>query len=270
MSKDINRKYSDATLKVSELTIDPQVQRTAMSEKKVRHIVANFNPAALQVITVSLRKDLSYVILDGAHRTEAVRRLTDNTGTMDCHVHEGLTLEQEAAIFLDLNYSDKPTVIDRFRVSVVAQQETNSAIDALVHAYGFKVSRDPANGNINAVQTLRQLYELSVKIGAEPNLIQAVLLVVSRAWGDSRFGTQTAIIGGLGRLLAEHGSRINTDTLIEKLRGYKGGPQGLIVAARQISTIRGTRVAMGVAELVTDEYNKGRTKNALPAWRYRT
>jgi hypothetical protein len=270
LSKDINRAFSVATLKVSELTIDPRVQRTAMKESKVRRIVANFNPAALQVITVSLRKDLSYVILDGAHRTEAVRRLTDNTGTMDCHVLEGLTLQEEAAIFLDLNYSDQPTVIDRFRVSVTAEQETNVRIDGLVHAYGFQVSRAPGNGNINAVNALRQLDDLSRKIEAEPHLIQAVLLVISKAWGNSRFGTQTAILAGLGRLIAEHGSRLSLDTLVEKLKGYKGGPQGLVAGARQLAALRGTKVAMGVAELVTDEYNKGRTKNALPAWRYRS
>ena len=105
MSKDVVRSYKEAVLKVGELTVDPVVQRTRLSEPKVRKIFANFNPDALGVITVSLRKDLTYVVLDGMHRVEAVRRLTDNTGTMAAHVLEGLSLAEEAEIFLDLNFS---------------------------------------------------------------------------------------------------------------------------------------------------------------------
>ena len=117
MSKEIDVRFSEATLKVGELTVDSRVQRSRLNENKVRKIYANFNRDALGVITVSYRKDKSYVVLDGMHRVEVVRRLTDNTGTMACHVLTGLSLEEEAEIFLDLNYSDKPTIIERYRVS---------------------------------------------------------------------------------------------------------------------------------------------------------
>lgn len=272
MSKEIVHNYKEADLKVGELTLDPRVQRTRLKEAKVRNIYRNFNPAALQIITVSLRKDLSYVVLDGMHRVEAVRRLTDNTGTVPCHVLEGLTLAQEAEIFLALNYSDKPHVIDRYRISVVAEDVTDTAIDELVHAYGYTVSDQTANGHINAVVALRQLHELSLKIEAEPSLVQATLLVVSKAWGNDRHGTQSSVLLGIGRVIAEYGSALDLDHLAQKLSSYRGGPQGLVTTARAMSTLRRTRVAMGIAELIVDEYNKGKhtgSAKALHSWRQR-
>lgn len=271
MSKDINVRFSEAVLKVGELTVDPQVQRSRLSEAKVRRIYANFNPDALGVITVSLRKDMSYVVLDGMHRVEAVRRLTDNTGTMSAHVLTGLALAEEAEIFLDLNYSDKPTIIERYRVSVVAKDELNTKINDLVHAYGYTVSNQSANGHINAVNALRYVYELPVNDG-EPNRLQLTLIVVGKAWGNSRHATQAPILVGLGRLFSEYGSQIDLDHLVGKMKGYRGGPQGLLTAAQGLSTLRRSRVAMGVAEILVEEYNKGKaagSKKALAIWRHR-
>jgi hypothetical protein len=263
-------KYVEEVLFVNELTVDPRVQRSNLREQNVRHIVNHFNPDALGVITVSRRKDRSHIILDGQHRTEAVRRRTNNSGTVPCHVFNGLTLAEEALMFLDLNQGDKPSLIDKYRVRVTAGDPAACLIDQMVRSAGYAVTAQAGDGSINAVQALERLHQLSVIQEADPHLIQLTLAVISDAWGDSRFGLQAAVLTGVGRVIGEHGARVDLSALSTKLRDYKGGPQNLVASARQLGTLRQVNTAMAVAELIIEEYNKGKTRNALPRWAKRT
>jgi hypothetical protein len=207
---------------------------------------------------------------------EATRIFTSNTGTLKCHVFgldgDHLTLAEEAQMFLDLNDTTKPPNIDKF----VVRQNTDGPdgdnakdLAQIVGVYGFKISRVVANGNINAVTVMEKLYELSQKLGAEPNLVQATMIVVSRSWGNDRYGLQGAILEGIGRMFAEYGSRIDLDRLIEAMKNYKGGPQGLVSEAGGLAALRKGKVAMAVAELLTEAYNHGRRTKQLEAWRAR-
>lgn len=260
-------------LAVSDLQVDRRVQREALKPRKVEMIKRKFNPDALGVIHVSRRKDRGLYVIDGWHRWEAVRQLTDNEGSIRAHVYEGLSIPQEALMFLDLNYGDQPTRMDKFRVRLEAEDETAIRINENVHAYGWKVTGAPGNGNVNAIAVLERLDELSERIGAEPNLVQVTFLIISRAWGTNKYGAQAVILEGLGRFVAEYSSKINLESLIQKLQMYRGGPEALHAEAGQLARLKKGRVAMSVAELVTNEYNKGKPKNsksALPQWRKRS
>lgn len=269
-------KFTVERVKVADLEIDRRVQRDNLKTKKVEDMVRNFNPAALGVIHVSRRdpgRGSGLYVIDGWHRYETVRRVTDNAGEMDAHVYEGLSLADEAVMFLELNNAERVTLHDKYRARLVAEEPRAVFIDQEVQKYGWVVSGVPSKGNINAVAALMRLYDLSVKVEAEPNLIQAVLLVITRAWGLDRHGAQASILEGLGRLLSEHGDRINYDALIDRLQNYRGGPQGLLTEARTFAHSRAIRVSMAVADIITEAYNKGRkqgSKTTLPPWRYRS
>jgi hypothetical protein len=259
-------------LPVGDLEIDRRVQRQGINMAKVKAMVKKYNTGALGVITVSLRKDRSYVVIDGQHRTEATRIKTSNMGTLKCHVFTGLTLAQEAQMFLDLNHTSKVPVIDSFKVLLNTDSpegDTAREIQEIVGAYGFQISRVPANGNINAINVVDRIYALSKKLDAEPSLLQATVLVISRSWGNDRHGTQGAIIEGIGRMFAEYGSRIDLDRLEEAMKTYPGGAQSLIAEAIALAALRKGKVSMGVAELLVEAYNKGRRTKTLEAWRAR-
>lgn len=259
-------------LPVSDLEIDRRVQRQGINMAKVKFMVKKYNTGALGIITVSLRKDKSYVVVDGQHRTEATRIKTSNMGTLKCHVFEGLTLAQEAQMFLDLNYTSKVPVIDSFKVKINTdgpEGDVAREIQEIVGAYGFQISRVPANGNINAINVVERIYALSKKLDAEPSLLQATVLVIARSWGNDRHGTQGAIIEGIGRMFAEYGARVDLDRLEEAMKTYAGGPQSLIAEATALAALRKGKVSMGVAELLVEAYNKGRRTKTLEAWRAR-
>ena len=267
-----DRPYTVEEIPVNELLVDPRVQREHFKPLKVEKIFRNYNPSALGIITVSRRKDRGMYILDGWHRVEAYRRLTDNAGTVPCHVFEGLTLEEEAAVFLDSNFRETPNIMDRFKVQLTKGDPKSLEIDRLTKQYDWTVSATPANGNINAIGALGRMYDLSEKLELEPHLIQIVLITITRAWGHERQGAQSVLLEGLGRLWAEHGEKINLDRLVETLRDFPDGPYGLHQAASSVSRSRGLKLPMAVADIVTERYNRGysnNSRNRLPIWRLR-
>lgn len=265
--------YTTEWIPVSRLEIDRRVQRQGLNRAKVQRMVKHYNKAAVGIIHVSRRKDRSEIILDGQHRHEATRIVTDNQGEMECHVYTGLTLAQEAQMFLDLNDTTQPPIIDKFRVLLHTEGDEGDAardISEILGAYGWTISNVAAPGHVNAVKIVQRIYELSKKTGAEPNLIQATILTVSRAWGNDRLGVQGPVFEGVARLHARDGSKIDMDHLIDVLKSYRGGPMSLIAEAQQMAAIRKGRVAMAVSEILVEAYNKGRRTKTLDVWQART
>ena len=262
--------FTEEWIPVSELEIDRAVQRSSFDRHKVERFKRNFNPAALGIITVSKRNKVTLIIIDGMHRTQTVKELTTNDGKILCHVFTGLSRAEEAQMFLDLNAGTQPTVLDKFRVSITAENEMSIAIDKLVHAYGWKIEASRNKGNIQAVATLERIYKLSQRLEAEPNLLQATLLCVTHAWGLDPDGVKAVILEGIAALIGEHSSNLDLEVLQRKLRDYPGGPLGLHTDAVTLANMRRGRVTMAVAERLTDEYNKGRKTKSLSPWRRRS
>lgn len=269
--KDIYQGGPDAVenIPVTELRVDRNVQREGLNMNKVREIVAKFNPQAVGTITVSLRADRSYVIIDGQHRWEAVRILSDNAGFMNAHVYTGLTLGQEAQMFLDLNRTTVPLMADKFKVTLLvdgAEGDAARQIQAIVGAYGWKVSRVPSKGNINCIGVLQRMHRLSLEKNADPHLIQMAILVITRAWGNDRHGAQASVVECLCRIFAEYGTAaIDLDRLIGVLQEFI--PRTLTKEAAQLAAIKGSKVSMGMAEMVITRYNKVKKSGSLYEWR---
>jgi hypothetical protein len=258
-----------AEIAVSDLDTDSRIQRP-LDPNKVGTMVKNFNPDAVGTITVSRRKDRSNIIVDGQHRVEVVRRVTGAMGSVYCRVFTGLTLLQEAMMFLALNNTTKPRYVDKYKVRVTAGDEVAIAINEIVKPYGFAVTGTVGNGNINAVAALERVYKLSQEIEADPNLVQLTVLVINSAWGQDRHGVQGPIMEGIGRFLGEYGSSIELDRLIDVLKNWRGGPEGLTVQMRTWKSAKKVRAPMAVADIITDAYNVGLRARKLPSWRKRS
>lgn len=263
-------KYTIEEIPGNRLTVDRRVQRTKRNEAKIAKLMRDWDWNLVGLLTVSRRDTGEEVLLDGDHRNEVIRRLTDNTGTSPCKVYEGLTRAQEADMFIKLNPGNQPTLMDRFRVETQIEESAAKRIEQIVHSRGWVADGMPGNGHINAVSVLYRLDDLSLKVEAEPHLVDVALLCITRAWGNDKHGVQAAILFAIGRMFSELGSRIDVDILINAMKNYKGGPMGLAAAARQEASNRGKKTSMTVADILTEAYNKGRSKNTLPPWRHRS
>jgi hypothetical protein len=265
---------SQESIHVEKLELEPAYQRP-LEMSKVNKWDANFNPRALGIITVSRRTNHGIVVIDGQHRRELVRRKAlngDHDGFVDCHVFEGLTLAEEAQMYLELNAGSQPTPLQKFKARLTAQEPSAVEIDKSLRYYGWAVRPETGDGTIQAVVALDKVYALSQKVQAEPNLVQMVILTIQRAWGMDREAGTGALLLGLGQVFAEYGERIDLDNLINKLHDFKGGPSTLLNNARQLATLQNWKLASTIAAIIVDEYNKNRRieSSRLPAWRRRT
>jgi hypothetical protein len=261
--------YTVMQIPAAQLEVDRRVQRDDLNQRKVETIERNYNEDALGVIIVSARKDRGLYIIDGWHRTEATKR-RDPQRELTCHVFEGLTLVEEAEMFLDYNYSDKPNLLEKYKVRLSAEDPDSLLIEKLTRDRGWKVDPQPAPGHIQAIGALYRIHELSQKVEADPHLIDATLMVITRAWGNDRDAAQAVILEGLARFIAKHGARLDINRLYEVLRARSGGVSQLHTEATQMAKMERSRVTNMVAHLITVTYNKGARGRSVPAWGQRT
>lgn len=258
--------YTDKWLPLHDLEIDRRVQRTKPKPVMVEKLAKEWDENLAGVVYVSHRRDGSYVVLDGDHRVLAKRRLTDGAGEILCRVFEGLSTAEEGYIFVGVNPGNQPSVIDKYRVGVFTGDEQTVRIDRIVHSRGYIVDGQGGNGHINSVKALRDLDDLSLKMGAEPHLLDYTLNLIGRAWGNDRYGLQNAIIVGLGRFIAEYGDRANHDTLLQAMR--TDAPQSWLTRAQGLAAMKRKRKSMAFAELLVEAYNGvvRAEKNKLRSW----
>jgi hypothetical protein len=260
-----DRPFHEEWVSVADLQVDPRIQRSALNGARVDRMVANYNRDAMGLVTVSDRGQNTLVIVDGWHRWETERRYSENTGKLYCRIFTGLSLPEEAQLFLDLNQTNKPLLVDKFRVRVQAQDAAAMAMAEILNMYQWKLDPRAADHHVNAVGAVERLYTMSQMRELEPNLLQSTILVITRAWGHDRFGVQGPVLEGIGRVIGEY-QQLDLEMLVQKLKSYKGGPSSLMADAKHLASIRRLRTAMAVADVVVNTYNTNMRKNTLRAW----
>jgi hypothetical protein len=274
MSKSVDdRNYTEEWISVADLEIDPEVQRHHLDYNKIERIKRNFNPGAVGLITVSRRNQVTNIVLDGMHRKMVVAELTDGQGKMLARVFTDLTPAEEAQMFLDLNAGNQPSILDKFRMRLRAEDPVAMGIDQIAKAYQWSVTYGSGNGYLQAVKALERIYTKSERYRpvseGYTNVLQLTLMTITRAWGNEREGVQSAILEGLSALIFEHQDLLDLDSLAKRM-ATDGRPRDLISDASRLAAMKKTKVSMAVAELLTDLYNKGRSRSQLPSWRRRS
>src|SRR4051812_48374674 len=89
-------------LRARELFADPAYQRDAQA-KRVARMAAEFDQRLVGVLEVSKRPDSRFAILDGQHRHAAVLQVQGADALLVCQVYEGLTEQDEARLFREIN-----------------------------------------------------------------------------------------------------------------------------------------------------------------------
>jgi hypothetical protein len=260
-------KYTEEWISVGDLEVDRAIQRSFLDLRKVERFVSNFNPDALGVVTVSRRNAVTNIVLDGMHRKEVVNRVTNGTGRMLCHVFEGLSREEEAQLFLDLNAGTQPNLLDRFKARIVAGDPVAQEIDKIVQSYGWKWGNNANDGLVACVGAVEKIFKTGKAKEFEPDLLQATFMVVTHAWNLNTNATMAPILDAVAAVILEYGDALDLDRLVDKLRTYGGGPYALLEDGRNLAKSLRGRPAMGVATRIVDDYNKGMKTRKLYTWR---
>lgn len=242
------------------LRVSPNAQRE-LNQFWVDAIVADFDLEQLGAPTVSHR-DGYYWVLDGQHRLAALKEwLGEWKGQkFQCWCYEGLSLDEEADVFLKLNNVRTVSALPKFRAAVTAGRAVETDIDRTVRTQGLVVSADRIPGAIRAVGTLIRVYQRS-----GPVVLGRALRVIREAYGDA--GLEASVIDGIGMLCQRYNGELDEDTAVSKLSNAHGGVNGLLNKAQKARLDTGLTKAECVAMSAVEIINSGKGGVKLPKWR---
>jgi hypothetical protein len=238
--------------------VDHTYQRDPIPAR-VKAIADRLDLDALGLFIVSRRSDGMLYVIDGQHRIEALRHYGwQNDWKVECRVYEGLTPEQEAELYRQLNNTRPLTSWDFYKAGLVSGDEKCLEIDATVKKCGLAVSKNAGDGKVCCVSTLRQIHD---RYGKDV-LRRAIELAVS-SWGHTAGAVEKEILHGLSIVTATYNGEIETPWMVKKLAKSPGGPSGLLGRARGLKDLHTAPLYRIVAQQIVALYNRGRRAGAL-------
>lgn len=250
-----------ATIRISDLTTDARVQRP-LDTRRVETIAGKFNPAALGSITVSQRHDGSRIVLDGQTRTAAAKAI-GYKGDIHAHIYTGLTLAEEASMFLSLNNTKQVSALDKFLVRLTEGDEIALDINRIAKGYGWTIKPGGANWTIQSVNALEKAYGAGGTNGAF--VVDRILKTITEAWAGHAVSGNAGIIAGLGLLFVRYGADVRGDKLVRELQNQT--PRTLLGRARSLQDGQGGSLAAAVGRLTHTLHNNKLKTNILGEWK---
>lgn len=233
---------------IDELDVDASYQRD-LNQRHVAKIVAEFDRSLLGVLEVSQRNGRCAVV-DGQHRLAALAELGKTEAP--CLVHEGLTAEEEASLFVRYQDGRKPLLpVARFKALLRSGNENAIAIQRVVEANGYQVGTGTDSAtkwrNIGGVRALEAVYGR----GGE-ELLDGALKLLS-VYHDEPQGNSAHLIGGFAVAIERYSGHKNWDRIVPALEGIT--PRSILRKAASMSETgttgrRDTAIAQVVAGLI--------------------
>ncbi len=238
-----------------EIEIDRQFQRE-LDENRCKAMAKELDMNRIGVPVLSRRKNGSLVALDGQHRVYALQ-MAEHTAAILCEVHDGLTVTEEAELFLKLNGGRKAVhVHDKWKARIVANDPIALEIKGIMDSLGLRIARVIAPSSIAAVQSVESVH---VRNGN----LKATLAILKR-WGDGVTPEvyDADLIKYVSHFLKDHPTA-SPATLIDKLSSIH--PERVVNRIKRAHQLSQDipRTVVASAQL-RDIYNT-KNRNKLPA-----
>lgn len=167
----------------------------------------SWDPRAANTITISERDDGSLFVIDGQHRAASAleRKIpVQRDGKTEwkhepvvklwAQVHTGLTLAEEAQMYVLLNNTKVPQAVDRIAVAAVGGDPVAERLVNIAAKYGWYLKRSPR------VQASKALYKIA-GMDDDGVVLDRVFHVLTEAWQHDADATRSDIVEGLARLI---------------------------------------------------------------------
>lgn len=235
------------TVRLDELVTDGRFNRP-VSEQHVHKIMNDFKVEAFGSIILWERDPGEFVILDGQHRVEAVRKLGVPEGTkcIPSVVHSDLTLSLASQLFVLLNQSKLVAAYDKFHALLTAGDLETSSINQIVRSQGLTVGPGAKDGCISAVAALRRVYGLGEPEGA---VLALTLATLKQAWDFNSDAYRSALLRGLGLFFHEH-REMEPDFVAVKLINGPGAPINLLGWAKGLAGTQRMPLDKAIAQIM--------------------
>lgn len=203
-------------LNPKDLKIDPAYQRRVKQPAIDEMVNAGWREDLAGFCDVSLRPNGDMVVVDGQHRVLVARHL--GVDRVRVILHEGLTLDDEAQLWVDLNTRrSRPKVIDIFNARLVANDEVALAVREAIAEAGAFVPRHSGSipwPGIQAVDACERVYRAGGK-----TLLVLTLRTLLASWPDDQLGLRGYLIHGVAAVHFYYAGHPNfsREKLIERL-----------------------------------------------------
>lgn len=199
----------------ADLLIDPRVQGVRR-ESRVQDMAINWDPRAAGTISISQRADGTLYVVDGQHRTAGalehktrVSSIDDETGeivvewkadpirTLRAQVHTGLTLAEEAQMYVLLNNTKVPQAVDRIAVAAIGGDPIAELLVTTGAKYGWYLKQAPR------IAASQALYKIAQWDG-DGDILDRTFHVLTDAWHHDGEATRADIVEGLARVIQNY------------------------------------------------------------------
>ncbi|MEV7913948.1 DUF6551 family protein [Streptomyces griseus] len=246
----------------SSVTVDRKVNTRPVDAAWVaRKRRAGYDMKRVGVPTISARENGELIWLDGQNRGALIAAVGKSDEKIYMRVFHGLTVADEAELFLGLNDNRRVTPIYKFLAEVTAGRAEALEISKIANAHKWTIS-DSGSTSIHAVSALRTIYRSSTPNGST---LRQALYIVTQAWGRMPEAVHAHVLMGLASVI-NAAPEMNPDYLAKKLAAHDGGPLGVLNKGRGYRTVVGCTVAQGVDQVIRSIYNTGRRSGRLSTW----
>jgi len=224
------------------------------NEREARRIAENFDPDAMDPLTVTLPNGNGiYHIIDGQTRRAALMQLwNDPHQRVPCRVLNAKTKKDAARIWSTMNSGHKsPSAIEKFLVDRTAGEAEATTIDRIVSGLGLKVAADFSDGVIAAVGALRTVYRKHGDAG-----LTWTLGTIRETWGKDREAYHGSIVQAFGDLFGKHTKVLDRNRLV-RVTQKQYTPNRLLASAKTARDMFKGTVPSKVVELLEASYNNG-------------
>jgi len=245
---------------LDKLEIDHAYQR-GRDDSRISKMAHAWNQDLCGVIIVNQRANGSLYVIDGQQRVAAMRLTKNSPARVLAQLFTGLTIEQEAELFKDLDTQRLGlTTGSVFAALVVARDPAALEIQDAAHKAGLTLDpkRGDAPNNLRAFGAIMGIHRRSGK-----DMLARIFKIVSAAWPENRYWGAGNVLKGLEVFLTKYPD-INDRHLIEALA--RTTPRDIENKARTLSEALSSALSRWVGRVIFGLYNLGLKKNRLPDW----
>jgi hypothetical protein len=240
----------------ARLQIDKRVQGT-LWPGRVKKIAEEFDPAAVGEITVSQRKNGTQWVMDGQHRVAAAK-LAGYTDKMAARVFTGLSLADEARLFVLKNNTKLPALVDRLFVAAEAGDDVALQVRKILDKHGWGLKDKHRVSAAGAIQSLAKL-----DVDEIHGVLDRTMTIITAAFDYAPESTNKIIVLGLGQVINKYPLTFRDPRAISVLVRLTPGE-----VLDHVATLRPAYGPTGAfSSWLIRQYNLGLSaRNKLPSW----
>ena len=185
----------------------------ALDMNRARRLANKFDPRAVGRLIVSQRADGVLWLLDGQHRAYAMSMHGIELAL--CSVFQGLTLQDEAQLWVEYNAHHMPRPLALYHGALLAQDPMTTQIDQVVRAWGYYVPKRDSGTRVRAIAAVGALRYAYLRGGT--SLLSLTLQVISKAWHEDPHSADGKVIQGMAIFLQTYKGELAIKRLEQRL-----------------------------------------------------